>query len=425
MKRPNSSLAEVLRAAGIPDASGALWETKWEQSGATFPTARQEYLNPDWITQIADELAWPAEVRNALIDGLDLFRACPELRRLLWHCRHLLFIAPDEAMDVALKKWPAMSTGRHPAADLFYAYVFLSGLPAALELHRRRNLPMEVPRATFADFPLWLEDFRCKHGRWGLSELQGTGWLYSHLRGRLYQLGRLQFRFETYQHPWRAYRNRTNGRMVLLAESGQVLRPDGRYDGANGIHAGADAWTTNLHTADGVIVGFPADPRGFAKRTLVKLPVDEWSVVLARDENVLGIHIPAGAPLTPESCSDSMRSAMEFFPKYFPEYTYKAFTSTTWMFDSQLADYLPHESNLIQFQRQFYLYPILGACDRQIMERVFGKVAADPADMPRATSLQRIVADHMLAGGRWYKTGGCFFADDMPRWGMAPYLVMG
>ena len=74
MKRPNSSLAEVLRAAGIPDASGALWETKWEQSGATFPTARQENLNPDWITQIADELAWPAEVRNALIDGLDLFR---------------------------------------------------------------------------------------------------------------------------------------------------------------------------------------------------------------------------------------------------------------------------------------------------------------------------------------------------------------
>ena len=116
-----------------------------------------------------------------------------ELRRLLWHCRHLPFIAPD--MDVygkmAIINWTASGGG--------FVLCVCIRLPAALE--RIAAAPWSPP-CDFADFPLCWKT-RCKHGRWGLSELQGTGWLYSHLRGRLYQLGRLQFRLETYQHPWR------------------------------------------------------------------------------------------------------------------------------------------------------------------------------------------------------------------------------
>ncbi len=420
---PTATLAETLRAAGIPTESGAVWQSQWDQSGPSCDYTRQEYLNPAWIAKTADVLAWPADVRAALVDGLDLFRACPALRRLAWHCRHLLFVAPGDNMAAALQKWPVLPPGLHPASDLFYAYVFLAGMPSALELHRSRGVPMDVTRATFSDLPLWLEDFRRKHGRWGLSELQGTGWLYGHLRGRLFRLGRLQFRFEVFQNYRRAYRCRADGRTVLLVESGQTFRPDGRYEGANGITAGADAWVAELHdTAEG-ITGYPSDPRGFIRRTPVKLPPGEWTAVLAGGDPVLGIHIPAGAPLTPASCGDALRAAAVFFPEYFPEYAARAFTCATWLFDPQLADYLPPESNLVQFQRQFYRYPVPGANDRQIMERVCGRVYERPADMPRATSLQRIVADHMIAGGRWYLTGGCFFAADISRWGQAPYLA--
>ncbi len=417
------ALTEILRDTGILPPAGAVWESQWNQSGATFAEARQEYLHPDWIAKTSAALAWPDDVRKALLEGLALFRDCPALQRLAWHCRHVLFEAPAGNMAAALQKWPAIPGALHPAADLFYAYVFLAGLPAALADHRRRGIPAEVTRATFSDLSLWMEDYRRKHGRWGLSELQGTGWLDGHLRCRLFRLGRLQFRFEVFQNCRRAYRNRVDGRIVLLAENGRIFRPDGRYEGANGISAGAAAWTAELHeTADG-ITGCPADPCGFIRQTPVKLPSEEWTAVLAGGDPVLGIHIPAGAPLTPESCGDSMRAAAKFFPEYFPEYAARAFTCATWLFDPQLADYLPPESNLVRFQRQFYRYPVPGANDRQIMERVCGRVYAHPADMPRATSLQRIVADHMAAGRRWYLTGGCFFAEDVSRWGRAPYLT--
>ncbi len=423
MNDPSTTLAETMRAAGIPPASGAVWEGQWEQSGAAFAGARQEYLHAGWIARTSAELAWPADVKAALLEGLALFRDCPALRRLAWHCRHLLFEAPAENMAAALQKWPAMPGALHPAADLFYAYVFLAGLPMALANHRRCGIPAEVTRATFSDLPLWMEDFRRKHGRWGLSELQGTGWLEGHLRCRLFRLGRLQFRFEVFGNYRRAYRSRAGGRSLLLAENGQVFRPDGRYEGANGISAGASAWTAGLFDTAAGITGYPSDPRGFIRKTPITLPPGEWTAVLAGGDPVLGIHIPAGAPLTPESCGDAMRAAAAFFPEYFPEYAFRAFTCATWLFDPQLADYLPPESNLVRFQSQFYRYPVPGANDRQIMERVCGRVYERPADMPRATSLQRIVADHMAAGGRWYLTGGCFFAADIPRWGRAPYLA--
>ncbi|MCA1809695.1 MAG: hypothetical protein LC725_09650 [Lentisphaerae bacterium] len=82
---------------------------------------------------------------------------------------------------------------------------------------------------------------------------------------------------------------------------------------------------------------------------------------------------------------------------------------------------MPPSSNIVRFSRQFYLYPLPDGDDRQTMERVCGRVYDRPADMPRGTSLQRVVAGHMERGGRWYQTGGFLLREDVSRWGTDYY----
>ena len=419
----NETLEQVAVLAGLDQTDAVCWRRQWDESGATFSpgAAEQFYLQPAWIEQTGLELDWPADVRAALRAGLDLFQRQPALRRLAWHCRHLLYVAPAGNMAAELQKWPALPSALHPAADLFYAYVFLAGLPLALARHRELGVPPAVTRATFSDLPLWLRDYREKHGRWGLRELQGTGWLYSHLCAKLFRLGRLQFQFEVFRQNFRIYRRVADGQTIMLAGPGQVIRPDGRFDGANGIFAGADAWTTAWPGGSGGLAGHPVDPRGFIRRAVMTLDPADWQGVLASGDPVLGIHIPAGEPLTPDACGASLSAAAEFFPKYFPASAARVFTCATWLFDAQFEQYLPPNSNIVQFLRQFYLFPVPGANDRQTLERVCGRGFTAPADMPRKTSLQRVVADHMAAGGRWYLTGGFLLMDDVARWGRAPY----
>ena len=68
------------------------------------------------------------------------------------------------------------------------------------------------------------------------------------------------------------------------------------------------------------------------------------------------VHIPEGAPLTPEDCEASVERAKEFFEKYYPQFEYKYFTCHSWLMDDTLKEILSENSNMIKFQNMFELY---------------------------------------------------------------------
>jgi len=70
---------------------------------------------------------------------------------------------------------------------------------------------------------------------------------------------------------------------------------------------------------------------------------------------VLEIHIPNAGPLTPEECENSIAMAKAFFAKYFPEFDWKVFICHSWLLDDTLAQFLPANSNILKFQKQFTL----------------------------------------------------------------------
>lgn len=70
-------------------------------------------------------------------------------------------------------------------------------------------------------------------------------------------------------------------------------------------------------------------------------------------KNVVEIHIPKGAPLSPDECEASLDNARVFFSKYFPDFEYEYFTCHSWLLDSTLKELLNENSNIIKFQNMF------------------------------------------------------------------------
>lgn len=172
----------------------------------------------------------------------------------------------------------------------------------------------------------------------GTGGLRGPQWLFHHFRGMLYQLGRLQFQ------PGR-----------LNDKQGEALT------------------TAGLPYA-------PGDP-------------------------CLYVHIPDFfGPLSPAACDAAFAQAKEFFARHYPQERYDVAVCGSWLLDDQLGEYLPPDSNIVRFQRRFTLaYASEGSdeSDENIVRFVYGRDSFQLAELPRRTSLERAITDHLKAGRHW------------------------
>ncbi|MFD2082725.1 hypothetical protein SAMN05421678_111173 [Actinopolymorpha cephalotaxi] len=121
----------------------------------------------------------------------------------------------------------------------------------------------------------------------------------------------------------------------------------------------------------------------------------------------LAVHVPATyGPMTPAACDRSFAMARDFFGRHFPEEQYDIAVCYSWLLDDQLAEYLPAESNIVRFQQRFQPAYEANEDDATTLRFVFGKVGTDPADLPRRTTLQRAILDHLQAGRHWHGGAG-------------------
>ncbi|MFE9029919.1 acyltransferase domain-containing protein [Streptomyces iakyrus] len=182
--------------------------------------------------------------------------------------------------------------------------------------------------------------------RHGRGGVEVPQWLTHHFRGELYQLGRLQFE--------RARLGQRTGRAVA--------------------RAGLD---------------------------------------VAPGEPCLNLHIPDfQGPLSPAACDRSLELAREFFARHFPRERYRVAVCHSWLLDPQLKQHLDPDSNIVRFQERFE--PGRGPGeepepeDTEPVRFVFGDPDLPVAGLPRRTSVERAVGDHLRAGGHWYVRHGWF-----------------
>lgn len=116
-------------------------------------------------------------------------------------------------------------------------------------------------------------------------------------------------------------------------------------------------------------------------------------------ENLIYIHIPQGEKLVYADCLDSMRKAIEFFDKYFPDYNYQFFYCESWLLYDDNYQFMEISSNIMQFST-FFDVIVSYHNDKQAIERIFGKRQMNKKKYQECTTLQRNAKKFLIEGGK-------------------------
>jgi len=393
---------------------------EWDASQETMPGGRLPFLAPDAVAESCKLVGFEEEAIPHLQSAGDRIAADQDLMRLAWHCHYLMCHSGSYTRSDA-RSWPSLEDILGNWEGAFYLLIALSGVPQARAFHRSRGIPARVARDTYGDTSLWARHYKERHGSWGV-DTYILPWLFNHLSGDLYRLVRLQFMQRPFRQKLQAFRNCVTREVKVLADEGVRYRGDGQLDGTGGESDPEAGWTSRLLIDQGCVIGTPIHPTGIALSKAVSLPLDEWERILAPGDPIIEVHIPAGSRMDFDACGESFRQAVDFFPRYFPDRPFKVFCCGSWLLNTQFQDMLPPNSNIVRFQKEFYLFPIFSG-GRSGFERIFGRDIRDLSTAPRDTTLRRAVLDHLQAGGYLRGGGGLLFAEDLD-WGAQVYRKM-
>lgn len=291
-----------------------------------------------------ERLKVPAAAAEEVLAGLPSLAQDPVVWWLLERsCQRLVGAIGD--LDASVGPWPQLPDQLGTHGRCFYILVYLAMLPHILAYHERLGIPDEVSWATLADLG---RHVAIHHRMTGATGVDAPGWMTLHVRGLLYECGRLQY------EPIRISAERA-----------------GAVTGAS----------------DGDSAGASAGDEGPG---------------LAAGDLLLSMHIPEAGPLRPELCDQSLRSARELFDRCLPAFSQRGVvTCHSWLLDDQLAQYLPTTSNIVQFQRRFRLVPGGHDGDGDVLFFVFRQRHPDLDQLPQRTTLERAAVGHLRAGHHW------------------------
>ena len=399
--------------------SKELLRAEWGYSQKSQPVEKLTFLSPEFIANVCQSISLPAETVKSAIDVGQRVNADTALRSLAWHYHHCLFHCPIYPLD-NVPRWPPLSRILGDDAGMFYTLVLFSGFPKMQSVYSEHSISANVASDTLSQVKYVMTEYFKKHGCWGLTT-HNVEWLQNHFSGKLFHLVRLQFQFGSFPNRLLVFRHKTSGIVIALSSDNIRYLADGQLAGKGRIYNISGAWTSKLiYTNDG-ISGNPILPTGSALQKKIHLPKAEWQQVLGPGNPVLYIHIPDGGPMTYDLCGQSFRTALEFFPRHFPDKTFVCFYCGSWILDSQIEELLPPTSNLVRFQQEVYLVP-LSSDDLHLLKVIFGRVPEDLTKASRDTALQRALLDRLLTGGHLRAgAGGCFLFPEDINWGAQVY----
>ena len=407
------SFDDIIAKLSLEDYREIL-KSEWKDSEKTFPHGKLPFLRTEQIEKSAKLGNLDAETVKYLVE-----KAVPEIEkdsyliRLIWHEYHLLYLS-DRPLKSNAAKLPHLENLIGEFAYAFNLLLVLAGYTHAIKLHKKLGIPDDIAKDTYSDLAVWCSFYRESRKVTGLTT-RILGWMQKHLSGKLFRVGRLQYVWSEFPGKIVVYRSRKTGLLQALAEDELNFNSAGQFDGVDGIYDKKGVWTSRLECGNSLVSGNPVSPLGFAEKRKITLNLSEWEKVMSHGDKVLDIHIPAIGPMTIELCADSINRASDFFTEYLSERHFKAFSCCSWFLDMQFEEFLSETSNVIRFQREFFLYPIpVGASES--LWRIFGEGAlkSHVKDYPRNTSMQKSAAAFLEEGGHLRAGGSFYLKDDLP-----------
>ena len=385
----------------------------WNISVATCPDASLDFLTPEVFLEIRAWSDLPRALDPLLEKTARAILKRPSLRHLAWHTYRLAYQTTESQ---SFTTWPGLDHALSGSGGIFYLLLAMAGVSRLRETHRARGIPEVVTHATGTDIAIGFARYGHITGGQPGIEKRLLNWYGLVSSGDLHRLGRLQYHFRPFRGRLRAYRHRQEGHVLALSE------PDVAYDEEGYVtRSGPDAsWTSTLTDTDGRVTGFPICPTGKALSEPVTLQADAWDCVLQSDDRILGMHIPEGEAMTLDRCRESMAEALTFFPRHYPDHPFVGFECASWILNTQLADMLGENSNLVKYQEELYLFP-RPSNGKDGLYFVFDHDEVDPESAPRDTTLRRAYLDRLKAGGRLRGGGMFYLKEDFTQFGTQHY----
>jgi hypothetical protein len=412
-------IEDVLSALGESDCL-ELIRPHWDESEACFPDGLPDFLKPE---QIAENMKWGrlAEyMAPQILEAASRIADDPNLLHLIWHCYRLEYHHPEYGYG-KFPAWPTLekSLGRE-LQGIFYLLAGMAMIPIVRAVHAEMGVDEKITRDTVSDIRVSNWRYRkANEGRLGI--VRGEfAWYKNHASGRLFRLGRLQYYIHEFPGQVEIYRNRRTNEVLALTEDGMKMTDEG-YIVFRG-EEGTETWTTT-HVVDAkanTATGYVVSPKGMTLKQKVTLDLAEWEHKVGKGAFMLSMHIPVGGPMPLRQCIDSMRDAFEFFPKFFPDEPIVGIDCYSWIFGNQLEDILKADSNLVEFLREGYLYPMPSPRDEGHFF-IFYRSDGDLGNYPRETQFQRDILDWLLAGKPWRGSGWFVLKDDAEHFGSQFY----
>lgn len=390
----------------------------WEQAVSTFPGAENiPFLDPAQFKAAREFASFPADIDAELEETAEIVKKNLSLSLAAWYIDWRCF----ECTDRTARKWPEMRNALGDKAGVFWLLLALALIPRLRKYHKSLGVPEEITRETALEPYCFSLNYKMANaGRTGIFHKQYF-WFRNYLADNLYfRIGRFEYWLKPFKFDITVFRHVKTGQVKALADPGNMVTPEGFIDSLSDSPQPWTEWPTSFHMDAKIAEGYPVSPLGIIEKEKIKLSLEEWSVVLKKDDTILEMHIPAGGKMDYEKCGESMRCAAEFFQSRFPEKKPLAITTSSWMFSPLLEEILPAESNLVKYMRELYLCPVKSGGTSSLWF-LFFQDKPDPATAPRDTSLQRAILEYLEPGRVWHNGGMFVLINDLDKYGTQYY----
>lgn len=388
-------------------------EEDWNRIQSLMPFPFPSFIAKSEYSAAAEFAAIPEEGMKALDRYVHILVSNKNLLAFFWYLYWKMYLGTERLTAEQGFDLPDLDFSGEDSG-VFYLLLALGMIPEMRAWHHKLGIPEEITRNTALELQAFFGNYkRGSNGRCGLYASQ-LSWLQSYIHGGLlFRIGRLEFRLKRYERDdITVFRNQETSQVVALASSANLFTSEGFCDAPSARHADENYWPAPYYEDENFVKAFPAHPSGKLLRKQICLDKCVWKKLMDKTSWILDMHIPAGGGMSEEICRNSFVEAQNFFAKYFPNVKIAAVNCFSWIFSPDLDLILPPDANLVKFANSCYRYPVASRKMEGIWFFFFKRVF-DPLTVPRDTSLQKAVAEHLEKGGSLRSSGMFFLYDDM------------
>ncbi len=377
----------------------------WDEA---FEKALNEPGIPEWMTEkflrdLHKETDLLPDTIENLVEAVQLAVENPDLVLLAKTVYHIL--AKKLPGSEAISKYEQIKAPEGIENPMGYDLVMAFPLVAHLKLSWKelidRGVDSDIAKKSLMFINDVLKDIERIEGKPTTSN-----YLINYHKVGIYvnQLFINRLRFELHENssrPGKVFMNKNGDMKVLMCnctlhKSGYLLG-SGNYTDEEGSY---DANFVETETTyEGYAVG---DDTHVAEKTRTVLEKSEWTPVFVPGDTVLKVHISPGPGFTKEACEESYARAREVFTRCYSEYDFKGFVTCCWMLSPVLREILKPDSNIINFQNKFKVFPAENtALDVYMYVYKLHPKSIDEVDfenLPEENSMQRGVKQKGLEG---------------------------